>query len=291
MPAQAVTQAPLLERDRELELLDELVQRALAGDPVVALVEGPAGIGKSRLLAAARELAGSAGFRVLAARGSELEQEFAFGVVRQLFESLLADPDRRQRWLSGAARRAARAFGPPTDEDAPRDVSYEVLYGLFWLTANIAADGPLLLSIDDLHWCDQASLRFVAYLERRLEGLQVLIAGAARAGEQRTNTRLLAEIAGDPAAVSIRPVALSDAAVAELVRERLGAGAERRFCAACHEATGGNPLLLGELLKELQAEGVPPDAAHARVISDVGPRRVAHGAAAPGAIAVRRGRG
>src|SRR5215216_1918303 len=179
MPAQAVTQAPLLERDRELELLDELVQRALAGDPVVALLEGAAGIGKTRLLAAARELAGAAGFRVLTARGSDLEQEFAFGVVRQLFEPLLADRAERARWLAGVAEPAARAFGPPSDGGAAGDVSFDILYGLFWLTASIAADRPLLLSIDDLHWCDQASLRFVAYLERRLEGLQVLIAGAA----------------------------------------------------------------------------------------------------------------
>src|SRR3954467_10091062 len=171
MPSQAVTEAPLLERDRELEILDELVQRALAGDSVLALVEGPAGIGKSRLLAAARGLARTAGFRVLTARGSELEQEFAFGVVRQLFDSVVTDPVQRARWLAGAAQPAARAFEPPTDEHPPGDVSYEVLYGLFWLTANIAADGPLVLSIDDLHWCDQASLRFLAYLARRLEGL------------------------------------------------------------------------------------------------------------------------
>jgi DNA-binding NarL/FixJ family response regulator len=265
---------PLLERVRQLGTLQELVRRADDADAVVALIEGPAGIGKSRLLAAAREMAGAAGFRVLTARGSDLEQEFAFGVVRQLFEPLLADPAERARWLARAAEPAARAFGAPSDGGAAGDVSFDVLYGLFWLTANIAADRPLLLSIDDLHWCDQASLRFVAYLERRLEGLHVLIAGAARAGEQRTDTRLLAEIATDPAAVTIRPVALSQAAVAELVRNRLGTGAEQRFCAACHEATGGNPLLLGELLKALEAEGVEPDAAHARMIDEIGPQAV-----------------
>jgi len=264
----------LLERERQLGVLQELVQRADDGDAVLALVEGPAGIGKTRLLAAAREMAGAAGFRALTARGSDLEQEFAFGVVRQLFDPLLADPAERARWLAGVAEPAARAFGPPSDGGAAGDVSFDILYGLFWLTASIAADRPLLLSIDDLHWCDQASLRFVAYLERRLEGLQVLIAGAARAGEQRTNTRLLAEIATDPAAVTIRPVVLSEAAVAELVRHRLGAGAEQRFCAACRESTGGNPLLLGELLKALEAEGVEPDAAHARVIDELGPQAV-----------------
>ena len=70
----------MLERVRQLGTLQELVRRADDADAVVALIEGPAGIGKSRLLAAAREMAGAAGFRVLTARGSDLEQEFAFGV-------------------------------------------------------------------------------------------------------------------------------------------------------------------------------------------------------------------
>jgi DNA-binding CsgD family transcriptional regulator len=264
----------LLERDGELGVLEELIQRALDGDPALALVEGPAGIGKSRLLAATREAADAAGFRALTARGSDLERDMPFGVVRQLFEPLLVDPDVRDRWLAGPAEPAARVFEPPDDGDAVPGPSFGVLYGLFWLTANVAADGPLLLVLDDLHWCDQASLRFVAYLERRLEGLHVLVAAAARTTEQAPDSTLLAEIADDPVAVSIRPFELSEPAVAELVRGRLGAGAEQPFCAACHQATGGNPLLLRELLKTLQAEGVLPDRAHADVIRDVGPRAV-----------------
>ena len=191
----------LLERDRELGVLDDLIHGALEGRPGLALVEGPAGIGKSRLLAATREAADGAGFRVLAARGSDLERELPFGVVRQLFDPLLVDPD-AGRWLTGPAQPAARVFEPP--DDGAADVSFGVLYGLFWVTANIAADGPLLLLIDDLHWCDQASLRFVAYLERRLEGLHVLVAAAARTSEP-SDSRLLAEIADDPVAVSVHP--------------------------------------------------------------------------------------
>src|SRR5215213_10290540 len=157
-----------------------MAEGALEGRRGLALVDGPAGIGKSRLLAATRKAAQRAGFRVLAARGSDFEREMPFGVVRQLFDPLLADPADRARWLTGSAQRAARVFEPPDDGAAESDISFGVLYGLFWVTANIAADGPLLLLIDDLHCCDQASLRFVAYLERRLEGMQVLVAAAAR---------------------------------------------------------------------------------------------------------------
>ena len=266
----------LLERDRELEVVDGLVQDALDGRPAVALVQGPAGIGKSRLLAEARERAAAEGFRVLVARGGELERELPFGVVRQLFEPVVIDPDKRARWLTGSASAAARVFAPPEDERAAGDPSFGILYGLFWLTANIAVERPLLLAIDDLHWCDRASLRFIAYLERRLEGLRVFIAAAARTGEPQPEPTVISEIAHDPAVVAMSLPALSETAVGELVRSRLGADAEGVFCAACHRATAGNPLLLGELLKTLDAEGVRPDAAHTTVIRDIGPRAVSH---------------
>ena len=244
------------------------------GRPVLGLFEGAAGIGKSRLLAEARDRAQRAGFRVLSARASDLERDLPFGIVRQLFEPMLLDPTARERWLTASAEPAARVFEPPEDADATGEVSFGILYGLFWLTANIAAEGPLCLSIDDLHWTDSASLRFIAYLERRLEGLRVLVLTAVRPGEPDAPARLLAEIAHDPAAVTVRPSALSETAVAELVRARLTADPAKQFTDACLAATGGNPLLVGELLKTLQAERVTPDAAHASLIADVGPRAV-----------------
>ena len=284
----------LLERDHELESLDRVVQAARAGDAVMALIEGPAGIGKSKLLAQAREMASAAGFDVLRARGSDLERELPYGIVRQLFEPLLLDPDGRERLLSGSAQAAARVFEPSDAEDVVSDGGFGVLHGLFWLTANLAAERPLCLLIDDLHWSDRSSLRFLAYLERRLEGLGVLITTAARMEERAAESRLIWEIAQDPAAVSIRLAALSEDACGELVRDRLGPAAESAFCAACHHATGGNPLLLGELLKTMRAEAITPDAAHADAIREIGPRAVARtvllrlGRLPPDAVAVAR---
>jgi DNA-binding CsgD family transcriptional regulator len=266
----------LLERDRELDVIDSLVADALDARPAVAVVEGPAGIGKTRLLAEAREKARAVGFTVLAARGSDLERDLPFGVVRQLFEPVLVDPAARDRWLSGSAAAAARVFEPPEDERGVGDPSFGILYGLYWLTANLAAERPLLLAIDDLHWCDRASLRFIAYVEPRLEGLRLLVATTVRTDEPQADSRLISEVAHDPGALAIPLPALSETAVAELVRKRLDADAQHAFCTACHRATGGNPLLLGELLKTLEAEGVRPDAAHADVIRDIGPRAVSH---------------
>ncbi|MGZ5411222.1 MAG: AAA family ATPase, partial [Solirubrobacterales bacterium] len=74
----------LLERDSELASIDALIEQARDGRAGLALVEGPAGIGKSRLLAELRRRAESEGFLVLTARGSEIEREFPFGIARQL---------------------------------------------------------------------------------------------------------------------------------------------------------------------------------------------------------------
>ena len=82
-PRVPVTGAPLLERERELEEFERLRAAARRGEGAAAVVEGPAGIGKTRLLAAAGE--GAEGLEVLRARASELERDFPFGVVRQLF--------------------------------------------------------------------------------------------------------------------------------------------------------------------------------------------------------------
>src|SRR5262245_66281655 len=111
------------------------MQDALDARPAVALVQGPAGIGKTRLLVETRERAGSEGFRVLSARGGELERELPFGVVRQLFEPVVVDPDERARWLTGSASAAARVFEPPEDER-----SEERRVGKAWRRGGAAAE-------------------------------------------------------------------------------------------------------------------------------------------------------
>ncbi len=257
----------LLDRDREIAALDDLIAEAAVGNGRLVLIEGPAGIGKSGLLAGLRE---RAGLRVLAARASELEREFAFGVVRQLFEADVAA--RPELALAGAAAPAAAVFEGAADGEG--GAQFAALHGLYWLTLNLAAERPLLLAVDDLHWCDRPSLRFLAYLARRLDGVPALAATTLRSGERGTDPTLLAEIANDPATLPLHLGPLGPDAVAALVRAELGADAELAFCAACHDATGGNPLLLRQLLRTLEAEGIRPDAAHVDAVGAVGPRAV-----------------
>ena len=263
----------LLEREREMAALRTVIGEAAGGLGRVVILEGDAGIGKTRLLAEARRLAGEADVRVLSARGSELEREFAFGVVRQLFEPVLGGNDSTA--LTGAAAAARHVFNFEFEEqrsaETPQYRSFASLHGLYWLVVNLSAVSPLVIAVDDLHWCDSASLHFLSYLVRRLEGLPVLVIGSLRP-LQRLDSAPLDELAGDALTVSIRLGPLSTSAAAQLVGERLGDGGDEAFGAACHVVTGGNPLLLHELLKTLAVEGVKPDAAHVAAVADLGPR-------------------
>src|SRR5688500_17602757 len=111
----------LLERERELVEVARLVDQAGTGRGRLVFVEGPPGIGKTRLLDAVRQRAADGGMLALSARASELDREFPFGVVRQLFEPFLAglDDDRREALLAGAAGAAGPLVGAtPAEEPA-----------------------------------------------------------------------------------------------------------------------------------------------------------------------------
>ena len=263
----------LVDRAGETAVLRRAVDDVAAGTSGCLLVEGPAGIGKSRLLVEAARLAAVGGVRVLSARGSQLEQSFGFGAVRQLFEPCIGDPGRRDALLVGAAAGAGTVFEEAAGEAPEQQGSFAVLHGLYWLTVNLASGGPLLICVDDVQWCDGASLRFLAYLVKRLEGLPVLVTLAGRTGEPQPDDALLAEIALDPAVTLLRPAPLSAEAAGTLVRERLGDGAEP-FVSACHRMTSGNPLLLRQLLRALEDERVPPDVSHVDTVRAVGSRAV-----------------
>src|SRR6201987_5477774 len=202
----------LVEREDDLGALAELLDGLVDGRSRAALIEGPAGIGKSRLLGALRDGAATRGVRALTARGSELEREFPFGVVRQLFEPVLAEVG-RDAAFEGAAASARAVFAGEADEGA----TFAVLHGLYWLTLNVGDERPLVLAVDDLHWCDRPSLRFLAYLTPRLDGAPLLLGATLRSAEPGTDPVLLGEIARDPLTMSIRPQPLSLAGTAALL--------------------------------------------------------------------------
>jgi class 3 adenylate cyclase/tetratricopeptide (TPR) repeat protein len=269
---------PLLEREAELAAIHAFVESARGGVGRLLAIEGRPGMGKTRLVAETREAAAAAGMDVLVARGGELEQEFAYGIVRQLFEPALVRADARIELLSGAAELASCVFDEAQltqaeSEDA--DTSFSILHGLYWLAANAALRRPAVLAIDDLHWADAPSLRWLSYLVRRLEGLPLLVVVGTRPPEQGRETAALTELLADPSAVVVHPGALSLEAATALARTSFGSEPEPEFVQVCHAETGGNPLLLRALLDTLVAEGVEPTAARAASVRAIGPEAVA----------------
>ncbi|MGE4427089.1 MAG: AAA family ATPase [Solirubrobacteraceae bacterium] len=265
----------LLERAEDLASLRGALDRAHDGRGSSVLVTGPAGIGKSRLLDALRESAGP-GVRVLSARGGPLEQEFSFGIVRQLLERSLVDAgdDGRAALLSGPASLALPAVGPaPTAEPSGIDAAFAIRHGLYWLVSNLAAAEPLVLLVDDLHWADPPSLRALIHLVARLDGLPVLVVGARRTGEEGRATPLLGELERT-ATTTVRPAPLGEASSRQLVVDRLGA-APPALVRAVHTATGGNPFLLEALLRTLQADGLDAHTADPAAVELLGPSAVA----------------
>src|SRR2546430_11333228 len=209
-------------------------------------------MGRTARLAAARSAATDGGMQVLRPRGTELERDSAFGVVRQLFEPPLAEASELERadLLQAAAGVAAGLLGlPGAPADGPHsssvDPSFTILHGLYWLCANLAAQCPLCLVVDDVHWADAASLRYLVFLLTRLEELDAALVVATRPREEGADAELLAAVTTHPSAAGLPPPPLTRPPVAQLLESRLGGAAGSLLLPACPGPAPGAPVPLG----------------------------------------------
>ena len=246
---------PLLEREAELaELSAAFGQVRLRRGSVVA-IDGPPGIGKSRLLAEAAALAHERGLEVLTAAGRDIESQFALGVVLQLFEARVADADESERLdlLAGAATAAAPLLVPGLGDDVPshEQDAFSVLRGLYQVCVNLGRIRPLVLIVDDAQHADRLSLRFALYLGLRLEDLPVCLVVAGSLRRPKPTAQYLAELLAHPMTRKISPPPLSPEGVAREMRRTPFPEAGDEFCRSCFDVTGGNPFLLHALAADL----------------------------------------
>jgi DNA-binding CsgD family transcriptional regulator len=266
-----MVQQVILERDAELAALAAAVAAAEAGHGSLVLVEGPAGIGKTTLLRAACRAPGA---RVLTARGLALEQGFGYGIVRQLLDQVRGEDG----LMDGAAALAARVFNWAEAGPVEDDVAYASMHGLYWLVANLAARQPLLLAVDDAHWADAPSLRWLAHLAARVEHLPVALLLAVRDGPDQPE--LIAELRAAGTRIRLGP--LGPDATAALVRRRLGAlpdalpgagdgAGDGQLGRDWHASTGGNPFLLEALAAALRDGDQKAEPIAQAVLRRIGP--------------------
>ncbi|MEU5185613.1 LuxR family transcriptional regulator [Streptomyces klenkii] len=237
---------PLRGRERELDLISAAMESARRGDGRLLAVTGGLGSGKTALLRRLPALAERRGLRTLTAGCAPQEQDFPFGVVGQLL-----DP------LPGCG---------PLDLVPGPDRSAELLSSV----ADLSRDQPLLLLVDDLQWADPASLRWLGELAQRLAGLHAVVVVSLREGEPGADAPPV-QTCVERAARLVHLAPLPVETVADLVADHLGHPGEPGQIAACHEASGGNPLFLSAALTALAAAG--PAAGHALAAPE--PRRVA----------------
>lgn len=264
----------MFEREVELEYLRVRLGEARVGRGGVVAIEGPAGIGKSELLVAVGRVAHELGFRILRARGGELEVGMAFGVARQLLEPAVmpAGAAERRRLMAGPARLGASALGLEVG-DGPGD-EFAALHGLYWLSANLAERKPLLISVDDLQWVDGPSLSWLTYLGRRAVELALLVLVSVREGDPRAGQPPVIGVVGDPAVKRLRLSPLGVESVAAVLGADLDQGVTPEFCAACWELTRGNPLYVRELVAAARGEGLVGSAINVEALRSVAPSAV-----------------
>jgi DNA-binding CsgD family transcriptional regulator len=255
----------LLERHAELAELRAAVDGARRRTGAVVVIQGPPGAGKTALLDAAIASGRAAGVRVLAARGRELERTIALGVAADLLAPAVvaASAAQRPRLFDGLAAPAAALLLQPAEEPAtPGD---STLLSLCWVAAYLSGwnlrpeqGQPLLLTVDDVHWADPPSLRFLAMLADRADRLALSLVVTARDGELG-GPAALRHLLAHPRARLLTPAALTAVAVGRLASATFPGSGPPLADAVAH-ASGGNPFFVCQLLHALHAEGTTPTA-------------------------------
>ncbi|MEV1080934.1 AAA family ATPase [Streptomyces sp. NPDC050211] len=265
----AAASAPLWERDREVAAVEEAIttlraDRSSSGSLLV--FRGEAGLGKTALLAETRRIAEARGCTVWSARGGETLKSVPFNVVRQLLQPALVSlmPEEAREYLGDWYDIAGPALGITDPGDRQADPQ-GVCDGLVAAVRRLARrDWPLVLLIDDAHWADQETLRWLAAFAERLDDLSVLVVVARRPGEVAADSaRYLDAVAAAAGAPVTNLSALTPDATAGLTRATVGPHADAPFCREVWAVTGGNPYETVELLAKVQDSELEPVEAQA----------------------------
>jgi DNA-binding CsgD family transcriptional regulator len=253
---------PLLDRDAEILAIKRLLQSAAAGAGGFLVASGEAGIGKTTLLSESVDLAHGDGFTVIRARGSYAEHNRSFGLVRRLFEStssqacgaqtgslLTAPPLPKSESRDGNGRDESPFELSLADQDALNS----------FLSCLDMSRIPILIAIDNLHWSDRASLRWLTTLAERIESVPIAVFATVCGGIPGTDPALLDDLLFSCSS-ELRIGRLSSTAATTLLEEKFGTRPDEPLVTACIYATEGNPLLLNELTHALIERGLTAEA-------------------------------
>jgi DNA-binding CsgD family transcriptional regulator/tetratricopeptide (TPR) repeat protein len=257
-------EVPVVGRSAELARVRAVVDRVAGGQGRMLLLAGPAGIGKSRLLAAATALAGDRGFVVLRGGARVLGRGLAYAPILEAFGPYLRAlaPGRRVRLLDGLAD-LGRLFGdlhlPPAgplgDPALERTRLFEAVARL---VARMGEGAPVVLAVDDLHWADTATGELLHYVARGVSGHRVLVLGAYRSGEaagQPALQALLQDLRRAGLGEELRLDGLTPEAIRSLAGAVLGGEPPSALVELLAARAAGSPLITTTLVSELLRSG------------------------------------
>src|SRR3984957_19218394 len=231
---------PVRGRDRELAALAAQLDRLRTGTGTLTLIEGGAGLGKSRLLGEAESLARGQSIRVgsgLAAAGESIVQ------LSALMEAL----------FGGASPLLDRAS--LSAEHASPEQRYWLLQDLEALLERAALDAPLLVCLDDVQWADSGTAAALRSLPSRLATVPIGWVVALRPGQGSPQLRSAIDYLESQGAAKITLGPLDQSGVAQMAADLLGAEPDSGLLKMA-ERPGGSPFLLVELLSGLREEGL-----------------------------------
>jgi DNA-binding SARP family transcriptional activator len=262
-------ESAVIGRDAELDALGRAWNAARRAAGRVALVEGEAGVGKSRLVEELARRVVAQGGLVLRGRCHEAETVLPYGLMADVLGSALDAPGLAgtdTQWLAELSRlvpelrhrfpAVPELTGTNTSTDAWRlsEAVAQVLLA-------VSAEQPILVAIDDLHWADAESCQLIHAVVRRLEEAPVFWCATLTLGELTRDApaaRLSRALRARARAISLMLTPLGEDAVWQMIREmghlRLPTGG-RRLAGRVHEVTGGNPFYVVELLRTLFTQG------------------------------------
>ncbi|MEV0276477.1 AAA family ATPase [Streptomyces sp. NPDC050610] len=245
----------LVERDKELSAMGNMLDASAAGHGGVAWVSGPVASGKTALLRAFGERAAETGALLLRATAAGAAHDQPLGVMRQLLlgaDLPGADADRAARLLNLVAATAPVRGAEGT---VPAEVAIDVFPRLCGILLAQARKRPVVIVVDDVHHADAHSLECVLYLTRRLDVSRVLVVLGESSGFPAADPRFRTELLRRP---NCRPLRL-DLLPWRGVTEMIAAGQEgwraRPLVSDFHRLSGGSPLLLRALLEDYHASG------------------------------------
>jgi predicted ATPase len=259
---QRLATPPIRGRAGELKVISALVTALVGGRGSVLVIEGPPGIGKSRLLTEVMALADNGGVRTLFGEAFEYQQTVPFFAL--FMATLRADP-------------------PIGDADALRrlggseDLRYWVVHDLADAIGAAAAQTPLAIVIEDIHWADNSTLLALRSLATAQPDVPVLWVLTARTGAGGPAVQETLSVLHRADAAVLRVAAMSPPAVADMVQDTVRANADASLLNLAAKAHG-NPFLVGELVGGLGEEGrLTVSGGRAVATGDALPRRLGAG--------------